>query len=68
VPGDHADLLQDTNMMSEQVRRHRQKPLQLGRGRLAEQERIDDRQPPRITQGRVHGSPPHQLAISLRSH
>jgi len=51
-------------MVGQQVRRHRQQALQLGRGRrLTPEQRIDDRQPPRITQRRVQGRPPRQPAL-----
>ena len=68
VAGEHADLFQDTHVVSEQVRRHGQQPLQLGRGGLAQHERVDDGQPPRLTQGGVHGSSTHHVVVPLSSH
>ena len=69
VPGDQRRPLQHTHMVGEQVRRHRRAARCSSAGDASpERECVDDRQPTRITQGGVHGSPPHQLAISLRSH
>jgi hypothetical protein len=54
--------------MSQQVRRHVEQLLQLGRRRLAQQQCVDDAQPPGIAQGGVHGSAPHQPGRPLSLH
>ena len=68
VPGQHTGLLQRADVVGEQVRRHVEELLQLGRGRLTQEERVDDGQPSRFAQGGVHGSAPHQPTVPLSLH
>ena len=68
VAGEHADLFQDAHVVSEQVRRHGQELLQLGRGGLTQHERVDDGQPSRLTQGGVHGSSTHHAVVPFSFH
>ena len=68
VPGQHTDPLQGADMVGEQVRRHVEQTLQLGRGRLTQQERVDDGQPAGFAQGGVHCGAPHQPTIPLSLH
>ena len=67
-PGDQSFGLEDTQVVGEQVRRHRQHRRQLGRGGVADGEGVDDAQPRRIGEGRVQGRPPLKLRHSLSVH
>jgi hypothetical protein len=55
-------------VVGEQVRRHVEELLQLGRGRLTQEKRVDDGQPSGFAQSGVHGSAPYQLAVPLSFH
>ena len=54
--------------MGEQVRRHAEQSLQLGRRGLAQQQRVDDREPAGIAERGMDVPPDAATRFSLSSH
>jgi len=65
---DKPGLLKRVQMVREQVGRHRQQRRQLRRGRVASAERVDDLQPGRVGQRRMHRGPARYVTHSLSVH
>ena len=66
APLDQTDLLQQPQVMSQQIGRQPQQMAQLARRLVADHQRVDHRQPRRITKRRMHPGPLHQrLSLSV---
>ena len=68
APGEEPGLLQHPQVVREQVRRHREHGRQVRRGRIACAESVDDVQPGRVGQRRVHSGPARQFRSYLNIH
>ena len=68
VAGCQTGLVQRSQMMGQQIRRHPQLGLQLRRGEVPQRQQINDAQPRRISQGRMLGYPRPETIGCLNIH